>query len=236
MECGCPTGTHRVKILEGDLPLFPLNTVLFPQARLPLQIFEPRYREMIDRCLQEDLAFGVLLIKEGSEVGAAATPYEIGTLARIVDVARLADGRMNIIVAGITRFKLMAQSTVHAYLSGRIVLLPDENVDLKQVERAARRAARLFQEYADAFRSIGGTEENEEKESLQLPKDPTVLSYSIASSLPISMSDKQALLATPTTHQRLRREAAFLERELQLLRLVTERSDQIRDQGTFSLN
>jgi len=226
----------QVKILESDLPLFPLNTVLFPQARLPLHIFEPRYHEMIDRCLQEDLAFGVALIKEGSEVGAAATPHEIGTLARIVDVARLADGRMNIVVTGIMRFKLIAQSTAHPYLSGRIVLLPDENVNLKQVERVAQRAARLFQEYASAFRSVLETEADEEKERLQLPKDPTVLSYSIAASLPISMSDKQELLAAPTTSQRLRREAAFLERELQLLRLVTEKSEQVRDQGTFSLN
>ena len=224
-----------MKILESDLPLFPLNTVLFPQARLPLHIFEPRYRELIDRCLQEDLAFGVMLIRKGSEVGAAATPHEIGTIARIVDAARLADGRMNIIVAGITRFKLMAQSTVHPYLSGRIELLPDENVDLRQVERAAQRATRLFKEYAKAFRSIADVDE-EEKEELELPKDPTVLSYSIAASLPISMSDKQVLLAIPTAIQRLRREAEYLERELQLLRLVTEKSEQLRDQGTFSLN
>ncbi len=94
----------------------------------------------------------------------------------------------------------------------------------------------MFRDYAESFRSIARAEEDEEKEELQLPKDPTVLSYSIAASLPISTSDKQVLLAIPTTVQRLRREAAFLERELELLRLVTEKSDQVRDQGTFSLN
>jgi Lon protease-like protein len=226
----------RVKILENDLPLFPLNTVLFPQARLPLHIFEPRYREMIDRCLREDLAFGVVLIKEGSEVGGPATPHEIGTLARIVDVARLEDGRMNIIVAGVTRFKLLKQQADRAYLTGRIQLLPDENVDLKKVARAAQHAGDLFAQYAATVRSIAAGEEDAEQQELDLPKDPTVLSYAIAAGLPVSLSDKQTLLATPTTMQRLRREAAYLERELALLRLVSERSEQIRDQGSFSLN
>jgi len=225
-----------VKILENDLPLFPLNTVLFPQARLPLHIFEPRYREMIDRCLREDLAFGVVLIKEGSEVGGPATPHEIGTLARIVDVARLEDGRMNIIVAGVTRFKLLKQQADRAYLTGRIQLLPDENVDLKKVARAAQHAGDLFAQYAATVRSIAAGEEDAEQQELDLPKDPTVLSYAIAAGLPVSLSDKQTLLATPTTMQRLRREAAYLERELALLRLVSERSEQIRDQGSFSLN
>jgi uncharacterized protein len=226
----------RVKILENDLPLFPLNSVLFPQARMPLHIFEPRYREMIDRCLEEDLAFGVLLIKEGEEVGGPATPHEIGTLARIVDVARLDDGRMNIIVAGVTRFKLREQHTDRAYLTGRIQLLPDENVDLKKAERAAQHTGALFEKYVAAVRSIAESDETTEKEALELPKDPTVLSYAIAAGLPISMSDKQTLLATPTTVQRLRRESAYLERELELLRLLSDRSERIRDQGSFSLN
>ena len=225
-----------MKIQENELPLFPLNTVLFPQARLPLHIFEPRYVEMIGRCLEEDLAFGVVLIHDGLEVGGPATPHETGTIARIIDVARLADGKMNIIVAGITRFKLLEHFDDHAYLTARIQLLADENVDLTKSERAAHSAAQRFREYAAAVRTIAETDEEPEKEELELPKDPTVLSYSIAASLPISMSDKQALLATPTTLQRLHRETAFLERELQLLRLASERSEQIRDQGSFSLN
>jgi uncharacterized protein len=225
-----------LKIHENELPLFPLNTVLFPQARLTLHIFEPRYLEMIGRCLDEDLAFGVVLIRDGLEVGGPATPHETGTIARIIDVARLADGRMNIIVAGITRFKLLEHFDNHAYSTARIQLLADENVDLKKADSAAHSAAQRFKEYAAAVRSIAESDEGTEKEELEMPKDPTVLSYSIAASLPISMTDKQALLATPTTVQRLHRETAFLERELQLLRLVSERSEQVRDQGSFSLN
>ena len=225
-----------LKIHENELPLFPLNTVLFPQARLTLHIFEPRYLEMIERCLEEDLAFGVVLIREGPEVGGPATPHETGTVARIMDVARLADGGMNIIVAGITRFKILDHLHDRAYSTARIQLLADENVDLKKSERAAQSAAQMFRDYAAAVRTIAETDEEPEKEELELPKDPTVLSYSIAASLPISMSDKQTLLATPTTVQRLHKVTTFLERELQLLRLVSERSEQIRDQGSFSLN
>ena len=225
-----------MKIHENELPLFPLNTVLFPQARLTLHIFEPRYLEMIERCLEQDLAFGVVLIQEGVEVAGPATPHDTGTVARIMDVARLADGRMNIIVAGITRFKLLEHFDDRAYSTARIQLLADENVDLKKSERAARSAAQLFREYAAAVRTIAEADEEPEREELELPKDPTVLSYSIAASLPISLSDKQTLLATPTTVQRLHRETAFLERELKLLQMVSERSEQVRDQGSFSLN
>lgn len=223
-----------MKILENDFPLFPLNTVLFPQARFPLYIFEPRYQEMINRCLDEDLAFGVLLIKEGSEVGAPAIPHAIGTVARIVDVARAEDGRMNISVMGVTRFKLLEQSTQRSYMTGRIQLLPDENVDLNKVEFTARRTAQLFKEYVKKVQAI--SEMDSEGDSFQLPKDPTHLSYLIASNLPISNPDRQSLLDAKTVKDRLRREMLFLERELNLLRLVTDSSDRVRDQGSFSLN
>jgi Lon protease-like protein len=225
-----------MKILENGLPLFPLHTVLFPRARLPLQIFEPRYREMMERCRREDLAFGVVLIKEGVEVGGPATPHSVGTIARIVDVARLDDGRISIVAAGITRFKLLQHFADHAYMTAHIRLLPDENVDLSQAEPIAARVVQLFQKYVHMVQNITDPEEPEEEHALDMPKDPTILSYALAASLPISVSDKQTLLETPTTAARLRREIMILERELELLHLIAERGSQIRDQGAFSLN
>ena len=227
-----------MKILESDFPLFPLNTVLFPQARLPLQIFEPRYREMIDRCLKEDLAFGVLLIKEGAEVGGPATPYQIGTVARIVDSARSPDGKMNIVVAGIMRFKLLEQFNDHSYMTGRIELLADENINLNVVERDARHVTQAFKDYVALVRRVASFDDELEHDAddLELPQDPILLSYTIAMSLPISMTDKQSLLESSTTRKRLNRELLMINRELGLLRLVTEKSDRIRDQGSFSLN
>ena len=69
------------------LPLFPLHSVLFPEATLALQIFEPRYREMIGRCLAHDEPFGVVLILEGEEIGGEAVPRKIGTEAAIINAS-----------------------------------------------------------------------------------------------------------------------------------------------------
>lgn len=228
-----------VKILEKDLPLFPLHTVLFPQARLPLQIFEPRYVEMIGRCVKEDMAFGVLLIKEGPEVGGVAVPHSIGTIARIMDVARLNDGRMNIIVAGVTRFKLQETSNHLAYLTGNIEIWRDENVDIRKAEPVARRAARAFDEYTRAIQAIAATEEQEQEadeKGFDAPKDPTLLAWLLAANLHVSNSDRQSLLEAPTTIARLKREILFMEREVKLLSLVSDQTKRVLDQGTFSLN
>ena len=224
-----------MKILEKDFPIFPLNTVLFPQARMPLYIFEPRYREMIERCVDEDLAFGVMLIKAGTEVGAPATPHAIGTVARIVEIARAADGSMNIGIMGVTRFKLLESSTQRAYLTGSIQVMPDENLDLGKIEFTARRTMQVFKAYVNKIKSISEMEETENEE-FELPKDPLHLSYLIAANIPISNPDRQSLLEAKTVKDRMQREILFLERELSLLKMVTESSERAHDQGSFSMN
>src|SRR6185503_19497144 len=78
-----PRPRARRRPLVNDIPLFPLNTVLFPGGRLPLRIFEQRYMDMAKACLRERTPFGVCLIREGREVGTPAIPADIGTLARI---------------------------------------------------------------------------------------------------------------------------------------------------------
>ncbi len=226
-----------MKILEKNLPLFPLQTVVFPQARLPLSIFEPRYVEMIERCLDQDLAFGTVLIKEGSEVGEPAVPYEVGTIVRIVDVARLDDGRMNLIATGITRFKISEYFTDLPYMTANVQVWRDEDVDIGKAEAVRRKAAKSFESYVRAIQSIVATQEQEvEDKPFEAPKDPTLLSYLIAANLQVSNLDKQSLLEAPTTIARLKREILFMERERELLKLVSEKSDRVIDQGTFSLN
>ncbi|MFZ9708962.1 MAG: LON peptidase substrate-binding domain-containing protein [Steroidobacteraceae bacterium] len=88
------------------LPLFPLNTVLFPRGPLPLRIFETRYTDMVKRCMREDACFGVVLVKGGAEVGAASGFEDIGTSARIVDFNLLPDGLLGISCRGERRFRL----------------------------------------------------------------------------------------------------------------------------------
>src|SRR5690606_41265145 len=90
-----------------SLPLFPLNTVLFPGMTLPLHIFEPRYRVMIKRCLKLNRPFGVVLIRVGNEVGGSAVPHDIGTSAYITHAQPLDNVRINIQTLGYKRFRLV---------------------------------------------------------------------------------------------------------------------------------
>ena len=109
-----------------QVPLFPLSTVLFPGGPLPLRIFEARYVDMISNCMKNDEPFGVLLIREGGEVGPATT-YEIGTLARIVDWYQGSDGLLGVTARGEQRFRLLSSRQQPDGLNvGEIETLPQE--------------------------------------------------------------------------------------------------------------
>ena len=126
-----PSQEHNEKP-RGDsvlLPLFPLNLVLFPGMPLPLHIFEERYKAMIGQCLDTEQPFGVLLIKEGLEVGEPADPFMIGTSARIVRVEQLDDGRMNMLTQGERRFQVMEITQKVPHLVGQIQYLDEEPGD-----------------------------------------------------------------------------------------------------------
>lgn len=92
------------------LPLFPLNAVLFPQGPLRLRIFEPRYVDMVGRCMRENSSFGVAMIVEGSEAGGKARTVEVGTSARIVDFEKLQDGLLGITAVGEQRFNILSMT------------------------------------------------------------------------------------------------------------------------------
>jgi Lon protease-like protein len=91
------------------LPLFPLHSVLFPGGPLVLRIFEPRYLDMISRCLKEESGFGVCLIKEGSEVGKVAEVYPVGTLGQITYWHKRPDGLLGVTITGEQRFHILEQ-------------------------------------------------------------------------------------------------------------------------------
>jgi uncharacterized protein len=97
-------------MLPGTLPLFPLHTVLFPGGPLALRIFEPRYLDMVRRCFREQGEFGVVLIIEGEEAGAAGAIARTGTTARLVDFDPLPDGLLGITCVGARRFRLHGRS------------------------------------------------------------------------------------------------------------------------------
>jgi uncharacterized protein len=89
-----------------EIPLFPLNVVLFPGGPLKLRIFEPRYVDMISKCMREGIPFGVAMIVEGAEAGGPATTATVGTSARIVDFEKLPDGLLGITAVGERSFRV----------------------------------------------------------------------------------------------------------------------------------
>src|SRR4029079_17235484 len=99
-----------------ELTLFPLRTVLFPGMKLPLQVFEPRYRQLVAECMEYAEPFGVSLIREGAEVGGPAAPYNIGTTALIESVTTAPDGRLHLATMGGRRFRIVTLHTDRAYL------------------------------------------------------------------------------------------------------------------------
>ena len=107
-----------------ELPLFPLNVVLFPGVVLPLHIFEPRYRQMIADCQQHDQPFGVVLARPESK-HLEEEPYPVGTMAEIRNLNRLEDGRFVLMALGLQRFRIVSQHRTKPYLSGIVELYED---------------------------------------------------------------------------------------------------------------
>lgn len=120
-----------------DVPLFPLNTVLFPGGRLPLRIFEQRYMDMAKTCLREGTPFGVCLIREGKEVGAPATPVEVGCLARIGawDMPQL--GMLHVTALGERRFRVLERRVQSDGLALASVQFLAEDIDAPVPEHCA---------------------------------------------------------------------------------------------------
>jgi Lon protease-like protein len=195
------------------LPLFPLNVVLFPHMALPLHVFEPRYRQMIGDCLEAGHSFGVVAIREGSETGPA-TPYDMGTLAKIVRIDRLDDGRMNLLVMGASRFQIVQTADDRPYLRGEIRIIPEAGDDPDATARLTETTAIAFREYSNLLRALV----DQQTDDAEPPREAELLSYMIAAALNLQLPEKQALLAEPRTDARLTLELRMLRKEIALLK------------------
>lgn len=208
-------GTLSLTKMER-LPLFPLDTVLFPKQALPLHIFEERYRTMIGRCIDEQSPFGVVLIKSGSQVGEHAVPHDIGTTARIARVQRFPDGKMNLITLGRHRFRIESLDHSEPYLVGNVEYLLNESGGGEDPGEAADRVAKLF---AEQFRLVMAVS-HQWTRTLDLPGDPASLADFVAAEIDVPAIVKQNLLETLVVVDRLRRETEILT---DLIRDLTER-------------
>ena len=182
---------------ELQIPLFPLNTVLFPGGPLPLRIFEPRYLDMVSACMKHGTGFGVCLIRAGKEIGAAATPYDIGTLAEIVDWHQRPDGLLGITVIGRQRFRVSAVTVQPDQLAlARVTLLPDEP------------ECAVAQSYLPMVQSLQRILEQIGQPYAYLPRhydNACWVGYRLAELLPIDLLQKQYFLQLDDPLQRLER-------------------------------
>lgn len=168
------------------LELFPLNTVLFPGGPLPLRIFEPRYVDLVGRCMRTGGSFGVVLIHEGEEAGPASAVAGFGTSARIEDFSQLPDGLLGILCRGARRFRLHGRrSEADGLNTGEVewideppdVPLPAEYAPLAQLlERVLPELGTLYQ---------GGERHFD---------DAAWVGFRLAEILPIEQREKQRLL------------------------------------------
>ncbi len=186
------------------LPLFPLQAVLFPEATLPLHVFEPRYREMIGRCLEHEEPFGICLILEGEEVGGPAVPHRVGTEAAIIASQRYRDGRYDIVVEGRRRFEILQVEEARPYLRADVRFLDERNGPKDAA--LAEAVAKLFEGVLETLELSGQAVIDETWKDL----DARTLSYKIAAALPVEEDVKQEVLETPDADSRLRRIAEIL--------------------------
>ena len=194
------------------MPLFPLNTVLFPGASLPLQIFEERYKRLLQDCLDADERFGIVLIKSGDEVGQPAIPHPIGTVAHITQVNEMRGDRFLIAVTGERRFKINTITRHRPYITADVSVLPD--FDSEEARPESESILRQLNEYLSLITGLQGGWTSEVRTS----RDPAALSYFIAETLLIDLSEKQQLLEQPSTVSRLEAEADVLRRDIDQLR------------------
>ncbi len=215
----------RLGPVTERLPLFPLGTVLFPGLMLPLHVFEPRYRHLVDDllALPEGAArrFGVVALREGREVGSdgARALHAVGCVAQVRQVSRHEDGRFDLVTVGSTRFTLdvlhrPAATDTGAYLQADVTLLA-ESPGPAAAEGAVL-AAQLFARYQAALVSVRG----EPVVSGELPTDPLLLSYLIAAAVVVPFGERQRFLEAPTAAARLRLGAAVIRRELTAIAVV----------------
>ena len=207
----------------NDLPLFPLNTVLFPGMILPLHIFEERYKLMIQHCLDEDRPFGVSLIREGKEVGERAIPHAVGTSALIASVTRADGGRMNIITIGHERFRLRALGRERPYLVGDAEPWPLTGGAAERIQAHVAPMSALLRQYLTLLVQAQGHSIKID----ELPQEPRTLALVIAIALQVPMLEKQHLLAQPDVARMLAAERAIMNREQLLLNhIIQTQSDQ----------
>lgn len=187
----------------SELPIFPLNTVLFPDGLLPLRIFEARYMDMARGCLKTQAPFGVCLIREGKEVGAPAVPEAVGTLAHIVECDMQQLGLLNLVTRGGAKFRILEHAaTAQGLIRAEVEMLEDEEDEPipPRFEACAEVIKRIMRDHgAEVFASPARLD------------SATWVGNRLSEILPIPRSAKQKLLELDSSVTRLEILHRFLD-------------------------
>lgn len=203
---------------EGEflLPLFPLpNIVFFPHTRLPLHVFEPRYRQMVQDALEGDERFGIVLLRPGweSEYFDAPPVYELGTVATIEQTVPLEDGRYNIVVRGDVRFRIVEETSSAPYRTARVIAEPDAAPGPNEAYAQRQWLADVSRQYLRYL-----------PDQMAVPEIETVslaaLTNALIMSLNLDMEEKQKLLEMSDVLARAERIGEELTNRMESLRFL----------------
>ncbi len=199
--------------------MFPLNAVIFPGVRVPLTVFEDRYRALVHHLLRvEDPTqrmFGSVGIREGYEVGehGAQSLFRIGCRVQLTEVESHADGTFTIEAVGIDRIQLERLDTTGTFPVGHVVDRPEPEAPVD--EELLQRARRTFTAYRAALAEIRA-----DPYEGDLPQDPTYLSWTLAACAPLPLHERQGLLEAEDAGERLRMVTDLLHSELQAMHVI----------------
>ncbi len=202
------------------MPMFPLNTVLFPGVTTPLHVFEDRYRALVHHLLTQDdpaeRLFGVTAIREGYEVGdrGVQSLHTTGTVMQLTEVEQYPDGRFDIEVVGRQRLRLHELETSGPFPVGIVDVL--EEPDLPEAEAEAERTVATFDTYRRRLGELRGGPVLDG----DLPRDPTYLSWSLATTCLLTLPERQSLLEAPDAASRLVLLRRSLVSELRAMKAV----------------
>ncbi|HSE69139.1 MAG TPA: LON peptidase substrate-binding domain-containing protein [Nocardioidaceae bacterium] len=208
--------------MTEPLPMFPLNTVLFPGVRMPLHVFEDRYRALVHHLLsipdKSQRLFGVVAIREGYEVGShgVQSVHRIGCVAQMTSVAPYGDGTFDIEVVGRSRFRLDAMDTSGRYLVGAVEHAGDEGDETLTAGDEAERTLATFEAYRTQLSDLRGGEVLDG----DVPHDPTYLSYTLAATCLLTLRERQALLEADTARERLIMLRQAMREEMRAMRAI----------------
>lgn len=199
-----------------ELPLFPLNVVLFPKMPLRLHIFEERYKLMMNECLLNHTPFGVVLIRNGGEAGnLPVRTHNIGCTARIVHDEPLSHGRMNLTTQGDERFQILQIIQRTPYLLARVETLPSLHGS-EQAEKLKQNLRPWVQRYVERIGSAGNLPISVQ----EIPHNPTDFALFAATAVQAPPEKKQPLLESENTAQMLQQLLNLYQIELPLLETV----------------